>query len=145
MTEKKATSAKETPTDKKPVIERSYTGKKEIDSDTFKLEVAAYKRNISFDPARPQYEHIEHCHFYHTYDSNGRQCTTCNAVGGHQHTVTVEYDENGQMLSADCGPSVGRAGDNHIHTIRYIKSDRVERRIINENAQKYILNAQKYN
>lgn len=126
-------------------IERNYSGKSEIDSDLFKLEVTSFRKNVSFDPRNPQYETIEHCHFYRTFDSSGRECITCNAVGGHEHKVTVEYNEEGQVLGAECGPAKGRTDDGHVHNIRYIKSDKVERRIINQDAAKYMANVARYN
>jgi hypothetical protein len=117
---------------------RVYTSGLMIDSDLFKLEVADMEKNIALDGQRPNIEKIEHCHFFRTFDSSGKKLERCSYVGGHSHDVITEYGKDGS-ITAKCGEPVGAiATDKHIHNVRYIKSDKVEKRRINNDAQAYI-------
>ena len=117
----------------------------EIDTDTYKLEVSAYKRNLSWEKKqKPSLIDVEHCHFYHSFDSSGKKMDKCNHVGGHAHHVVTEVDEKGDLIGT-CGPAIGGfpggkgvPADKHIHKVRYIKSDKTQRRRYNEEAQKHI-------
>ena len=131
-------------TTSKQVINRLYKEDMEIDSDTFKLEIANYSRNISFDDKRPILVGTEHCHFFHTYDSGGKVMTQCNYVGGHTHDVTITVDEKGNMIG-ECGPakSLKPTMDNHTHKVTYLKSDRFKTRTLYPAAQEAILNLTK--
>lgn len=117
---------------------RVYTEELVIDSDTFKLEVSNFSKNLSFDDKRPLLIGVEHCHFFHTFDSSGKHMTTSNQVGGHHHEVTVREDKNGKLL-ASCGPAIpANFGDNHTHKTTYLKSDRFKVRKMNDEAQRVI-------
>ena len=114
-----------------------------IDSDTFRLEIENYAKNLSFDDKNPLMVGVPHIHFYHTYDSSGKKMSRCNAVGGHHHEVTVKEDKNGN-LTAICGPAKSVKGnDNHTHKVTYIKSDRFKVRKISDEAAKVIANYDK--
>jgi len=113
-------------------IERTYTASTVIDSDTFKLEVEKMYRDISPDPKSPQIIPLEHCHMFHTYDSNGKSQTKSSAIGGHTHPMNVEYNTDGQIISCQCGPAIGLKNDNHTHRTTYIKSQKVKIRKHNE-------------
>jgi uncharacterized membrane protein len=120
-------------------IKRIYRDDMTIDCDTFKLEVENYARNISFDDKKPLIVGTEHCHFFHTFDSNGKEMSQCNSVGGHTHDVVVDVNENGEMIGT-CGPakSFRVTDDKHVHRVTYIKSDRFKVRTINPKAQEVI-------
>jgi hypothetical protein len=115
-----------------------------IESDTFKLEVAHFSKNVSFDDKRPILVPVEHCHFYHTYDSGGKKMAQCNSVSGHTHDVSIEVDSKGNM-TAICGPAKSNKAfeDNHTHKTTYIKSDRFKTRQIDQAAQQAIMNYEK--
>jgi hypothetical protein len=117
---------------------RTYAEDMMIDSDTFKLEVTNYAKNLSFDNKKPLLVGVEHCHFYHTLDSSGRKMENCNSVGGHTHKVTVKEDKNGKLI-AICGPAEPCFfDDKHTHQVTYLKSDKFKVRTISEDAAKVI-------
>lgn len=45
---------------------------------------------------------VEHTHFFHSHDSNGRIQTKCVSVGGHHHKITT-HDEEGNPLVDKAG------------------------------------------
>lgn len=53
---------------------------------------------------------VEHVHFYHSHDSQGRPQTTCVSVGGHYHKITTHDDKGNPLVDAqgrprvECGP-----------------------------------------
>jgi hypothetical protein len=119
----------------------------EFKSDLFKLEVAECNLNKSWNDI-PMLESIEHVHFFHTYDSNGRKMARTNIVAGHFHVI--EYEEQGgdkpvKILSVS-GPMhevkrkvLGRwqkvaesisdtLQDDHTHKISYRRTERVQAR-----------------
>ena len=83
-----AFNPEETNTEQKRVFGNSF----EFKSDLFKLEVAECNLNKSWNDI-PMLESIEHVHFFHTYDSNGRKMARTNIVAGHFHVI--EYQEQG--------------------------------------------------
>jgi hypothetical protein len=123
---------------------RVYSSNFIIDSDMFKLEIANMLRNMSHDDKKPLLLPVEHCHFYRTYCSNGRVQTKSNYVGGHTHEIKVSEDKNGN-LKASCTQPIGSkwSEDKHTHKVVYIKSDKVEKRRINAEAQISIANREK--
>jgi len=119
-----------------PEIKRRYAQDLEFDSDLFKLEVTNMVKNLGAEDNNPILANVEHCHFYRTFDSNGRKQTRCSFVGGHTHDVEVKVNKNGE-LTATCSPAIGtKFGDNHTHKIDYLKSDKLQKRKINEDAQR---------
>jgi hypothetical protein len=73
---------------------RIYKSTQEIDHDLFKLEPAMMRKNVSFTEI-PQVERFEHCHIFHTVDSNGKKQVGSTAVGGHHHPVKVVVNADG--------------------------------------------------
>lgn len=69
-------------------------------SDLFKLEVAECNINKSWNDA-PNLEEVEHVHFFHTYDSDGRKMEKSNIVANHFHVVEYENqtDKDGKILA----------------------------------------------
>lgn len=126
-------------------INRIYKEDMTIDSDTFKLETTNFAKNLSFDDKKPIIVGVEHSHFFHTFDSNGRPMDKCNHVGGHTHEVKIEVDQNGDMVGT-CSPAIVHKGfkeDFHTHQVTYVKSDRFKVRSMNEQAQQLIANLSK--
>jgi len=119
----------------------------EFKSDLFKLEVAECNLNKSWNDV-PMLEQIEHVHFFHTYDSNGRKMARTNIVAGHFHVI--EYEEQGEnkpvKIISVSGPMhevkrriMGRwqkvaepisesLQDEHTHKITYRRSEMVKAR-----------------
>lgn len=124
--------------------------------DLWKLEVEAMEKNISWNDV-PDYQKVEHCHFFHTFDSSGKAQKFCVPVGGHFHEMEV-IEEPGKMPKIVCksGPlkwsrkknkRTGRMErvlvpfndvDEHKHETIYLHSKQVETRKINAEATKLI-------
>lgn len=122
-----------------PKTKRIYSNDGQIDSDTFKLEVANFMKNLSFDAKNPIWQGVEHCHFFHTFDSAGRVMTTSSKVGGHHHTIEISENDKGE-LTGKCSPAIGNGEDEHTHIVRYVKSDRVQIRTISKEFSKHMAN-----
>jgi hypothetical protein len=115
-----------------------------IDCHTFKLDMAIMQKNVSYNEKRPILEPQEHCHWYHTRDSYGRDMKGCNSVGGHFHNITVFQNADGS-LGAECSQPVRNNfsnelmdSDKHIHKCTYNKSELVEMRKTSATAQAMI-------
>ncbi len=124
--------------------------------DLWKLEVEPMEKNVSWNEI-PDYQKVEHCHFFHTFDSAGKAQTFCVPVGGHFHEMEV-IQEPGKMPKVVCksGPlkwarqknkRTGRFEkvlvpfndvDEHRHETIYLHSKQVETRKINSEATKLI-------
>lgn len=73
--------------------------------DLFKLKPAEMLKNQSFKKGRVQIEKVEHTHFFHTFDSNGKAQEFSTPTGGHFHEISWEVDDSGD-LQAKCGPAM---------------------------------------
>lgn len=124
-----------------------------IDSDLFKLQTAAANKNVAWG-GDVQLEPVDHNHFFHTYDSDGRRQSRSTPVAGHFHEIDWADGEPGEpsRIVSISGPmrlmKVKEKGrfkmkavpvaeeleDNHTHKIAYIKSDSVEARQVNPRA-----------
>lgn len=133
--------------------QRVFGNKFEFKSDLFKLEVAECNINKSWNDV-PNLESVEHVHFYHTYDSDGRKMAKSNTVAGHFHVI--EYQEQGEdkpvKIISVSGPMrelkkriKGRftkvnepvhesLEDNHTHEIKYRRTEKIQARQISPNA-----------
>lgn len=124
---------------------RVYKGTQEVDHDLFKLKVAVMRKNVSFTDI-PDYVPIEHCHTFHTVDSNGKKQTTSNPVGGHHHEIEVINVKDGVPTLRVSPPMkfvrervAGRTrkiaveveGDSHTHEVEYLGSERIRLRATN--------------
>lgn len=134
--------------------QRIYKQNIRIESDLFKLQTAKAKKNVSWSDGDIQLEEVEHVHFFHTYDSDGRRQDRSAPVGGHFHLVEFEEGKNGKpaKIKSISGPmkmaKVKEKGrwkqkpvplseeleDSHTHDIKYLKSDSVQAREHNVNA-----------
>lgn len=122
---------------KKKKVSRFFKKDGIVFSDTFKLEQSSFHKNISFDANAPLLVPVEHCHFFHTFDSYGKVMKQSNKVGGHYHEVTVE-EVDGKLVGKCSVQIGGMKDDKHTHEINYIKSDEVTLRTINKEAQEHI-------
>lgn len=118
--------------------------------DLFKLKTATMLKNMSFDIKKKSMVPVEHVHFFHTYDSNGKKMDRSNNVGGHFHKMEV-YEENGQLkvkcskpyttkmrvneLGARVLVEVQADDDHHVHDCEYIRSETVQVKPRNVDAQ----------
>lgn len=92
---------------KRPVadkITRVLRGARILSQDVFKLKVANRLFNLSWKAAQPKLIEQEHCHFFRSINDQGIPNEYSTAIGGHFHKVTLEWDEDGTLLSAKCGP-----------------------------------------
>lgn len=133
---------------------RKYKGEQKIDSDLFRLKLAKARKNMSWDEKKVQLEDVEHSHFFHTFDSDGRKQKYSAAVGGHFHEIFYEENEDGvaiitgiseplQMVKRtnDEGrmvtvaePLPAKLKDRHTHEIEYIQSQTITKRTANAQA-----------
>ena len=157
-TEKHTAPANEVPAKKNAAMKvaRIYKGTEEVDHDLFKLQVARMKKDVSYDGQMPEFVHFEHCHIYHTVDSNGRKMDETNAVGGHFHKIEVvpASEEGGVPTLKVSAPmkyikqkKKGVKGkfekvavpvefsdgtiDNHTHEVEYLGSEKIKKRQAN--------------
>lgn len=139
----------ETDNDKENVVLDQFKGAKRyissglsVVTDLFKLNSTTMIKDLGWDENHPIPTPMEHCHFYRTYNSNGKKNLGTNIVGGHYHEITVSVDGKGNLV-AECSPPIQNkksekihGKDNHIHTSTYIKSEEVELRKFNADAIK---------
>lgn len=137
---------------------RIFAGERTFHSDAFKFSVAKMKRNDSYTE-EPLYVEIEHCHMYHTYDSDGKAQDKTVSSGGHFHLVEViPPKDEGDLPVVICksGPMCyeqkkvagkfkktmvpfDRHGeDSHTHDVEYLWSSTPKSRKINSEAVKII-------
>lgn len=147
-------------------FKRKMRGSQTLHHDLFKLGLANMAKNISIDEDNPVIVGVEHVHFFHSIDSQGRPQDSCNSVGGHFHMVKVLKDKDGRfMLDADGNPIVevskpmrkvqvknsrGKVSvevqhvpigngkyDEHTHEVEYMGSDVIQARKVNLEAAKF--------
>lgn len=134
---------------------RIYESQSMFEHDLFKLELSKFKKNLAIDDEAPEYVDVEHCHFFHTVDSNGRKQMFSNSVGGHFHKLEIKDqgpDMPPEILSIS-GPLTyamrrGRGGkkekvivpftdvDAHTHEVTYVKSNKISKRKLSAEAAK---------
>lgn len=141
-------------TPSEPVQQRVFAQDRKLIHDLFKLEVATMVKNISWNDV-PEYVKMEHCHFFHTIDSDGKLQTTSNSVGGHFHEMKVTPMPDG-VAKVECvgiPMSYGKKKvkgvwkkiavpydeeDTHVHDVQYVSSCEIKPRINNTEALKVI-------
>jgi hypothetical protein len=127
-----------------PEPKRIYANQMDIDSDLFKLEIGSMKKNTGWNDKDPLIVNVEHCHFFRTFDSNGKKMDKCNHVGGHAHTVSVTLDPQGKFIGT-CSPALNtKFDDKHIHPVTYLRSDKVNKRVVNKEATPFINKYESY-
>lgn len=117
-------------------VKRVFKGEHEFYHDLFKLEVANFQKNLSWNPKKPNLIPMEHCHIFHSYDSDGKKQTRCNAIGGHTHEVRIFPNEAGDLVG-ECSPAIGGySTDEHTHEVVYQDSQKMKARKMNAEAVK---------
>lgn len=145
--------------DEKPpqTEERRYRHSVKIQSDLFKASIEDAHKNLAWNEGDVKLEKVPHVHFFRTYDSDGKQLKTTNAVAGHFHEVTVEFQKEGppkvtsvsqakRMVKRKIkGKFVQVAEllpdfleDTHTHDLEYIESNVVTARQGNVQAAQFI-------
>jgi hypothetical protein len=132
------------------IIEPIYSGEQVFRSDLYKLLVETRLHNVAWT-GEPDYQELEHCHFFHTFDSKGREQTCCVSTGQHHHKMKVTKVKGG-VPKVECisGPMCwtkkkvrGRwtkveipfnEDDQHTHEVKYIRSHKVVMRKTNAEA-----------
>lgn len=97
-----------------PAINRIVDGTQTFWHDLFKSDVRKMIKCIFFredDKGRgtnqaEDLKPVEHTHFFHSHDSNGRPQTTCVSVGGHYHKITTHDDQGNPLLDKNGRPTV---------------------------------------
>jgi len=131
-----------------------YQGVKTVDANnvftnchTFKLEQTFMLKDVSPFKNDPMILSIEHCHIFHTYDSNGNVLKTSNSVGGHYHDIDLSVvNENWKAVCSL--PRSNKTSkelldkDRHVHNVLYIKSGEIKLRKINTQAMQMIADLQ---
>lgn len=92
---------------------RILRSKQKFHIDHFKLLVGTKIADVSPQAVRQGdgdhaavYVKQEHCHFYHTYDSNGKKQTKCSFIAGHTHEITEVPQGPGNPPKIVVGPAV---------------------------------------
>lgn len=85
-------------------VTRVLKGAKVFHQDVYKLNVAKRLFNMSWKTYRPNLVEQEHCHFFRSCNDQGIENEYSTAIGGHFHEIKIEWDEDGKLKSAKCGP-----------------------------------------
>lgn len=133
---------------------RVYKSEYTFEHDLYVLDVQDVVKNVEWNPdAKPMYEAFPHKHMFHSYDSDGRQQTRCNAAVGHFHEIELVSQGEGKPPLAKCGPAVKevmkkqgntykkiiqelQGREAHTHKVIYKNSERLRSRQTNPEAIK---------
>lgn len=133
---------------------RRMKGATEVFHDLFKLQPASFKKILGVADARllrtnpngVRMADVEHCHFFHSVDSNGRPQKYSSSIGSHCHEIKIELNDDGSFV-AECGPplrkfgnsrvEMGESYDKHTHEIVYVESEQFKARVANQDAVIY--------
>ena len=132
---------------------RVYKNSQNIDHDLFKLQVSFMKKNVAGDHQEPNYQDVEHTHFFHTVDSLGIPQEYCTPIGGHFHQMTVIPGAEGKTPKVIAGPplkwvsqkrnkrtirvAVELNEDHHTHPIAYVESQPIKLAQVSTEFMKY--------
>jgi len=156
----KPSTTKPTLPEKTTTNTRVYKGQSELDHDLYKLAPAVMKKNQAVDGHQPMYVPLEHCHIFHSIDSNGKVQTSCNAIGGHFHEMNKVGESDDGVAVYNTGPPVTWAwkkelnangmpvkkkitvpakdlNDEHTHEVLYQWSEKIKPRKMNTEFIKY--------
>lgn len=109
--------------------------------DLFVLELTNTRKNTSWTD-QPMWEPLEHKHYFHSCDSDGKNHKYCVASAGHYHEVKYWTNPETGKLEAECGPPLvhhkGKSypykNDKHTHAVTYRYSEEIEKRKKNSDA-----------
>jgi len=140
-----------------PAPSRVFKGQVEIFHDLFVLSTAKMLRDTSYNqqPSEDTLIPVDHQHFFHTVDSNGKKQTTCSPIGGHFHVMELISEAEGDKPATyRCGPPVkiikqkvaGKfrdvavpiAYDFHTHDVVYHHSGVIKMRVGNAEAARAV-------
>lgn len=132
-------------------FQRVYNNEVMIDSDLFVLGTEKMQKKVPL--TKNEYIPIDHQHFFHSHDSDGRVQKVCTPVGNHFHEIELVYTDKGPVCK--CGPPMREGGikdpdtgefqkgfvsfdarDCHTHNVVYIRSTKVSKRKSNLEAAK---------
>jgi hypothetical protein len=89
-----------------PVQQRVYKDATSFDHDLFELMDTNMMRNDEPTGWEPIWKAIEHSHFFHTFDSDGRKQIKSVAASGHYHPMEVIDQGPGNVPLVKCGPAM---------------------------------------
>lgn len=138
-------------------IQRVYKDAKTIHHDLYKLEVGSFMKNLAVSGSDDlDLVKVEHCHFFHTVNSEGKQQTNSSMIAGHFHIMKITPQKDGPpKVTCASGPmmfarksTIDAKGkrkfktvivpindyDNHTHKVTYLRSTEVKQRVINTEA-----------
>lgn len=133
---------------------RKLKGSKNVYHDLFKLKNAPMVKILGVPdpvlmkkaPHLVRTVQLEHCHIFHSIDSNGRPQKYSTHIGGHCHEIKVNLNPDGSF-KVECGPPLRRFKnsrvepvepyDTHTHEVEYIESIELQARKANQEAVKY--------
>lgn len=123
--------------------------------DLYKLMVANMRKNVALEGSNPEFQTVEHCHFFHTFTSDGQAQNTSSTIGGHFHVMEVVTPATDTTPAVyKCSPPMrwgvvkdkykrkvremvpANLDDDHTHDVQYIKSDELVLRTKNTEAVK---------
>jgi hypothetical protein len=135
---------------------RVYSKDKTVDHDLYRLELAKVKKNMGLQGTYNRWLDVQHQHFHHTHDSNGKPMDKCSPMAGHFHVITVVKPATADSPAVlKCGPAVkfvkhktgsGRTkrgiealrNDNHSHEVSYVRSETIKVRAKNVHAATFM-------
>lgn len=137
--------------------ERRFRNSVKIHSDLFRASIEDANKNMAWSEGDVRLEKVPHVHFFRTFDSDGKQLKTTNAVAGHFHEVVVEFQKDGPPKVISVSPAKRMVKrkvkgkfvqvaedlpeileDNHTHKLEYIESNVVTARQGNAHAAQFI-------
>ena len=145
---KKVSKKPTTEPKKEQEVKRSFRHDTTVHHDLFRLELAQTKKNISYKEDSPLWEAVEHKHFFHSVDSDGKAQNKCVPSAGHYHYVNIK-EIDGELIAEVSKPYTMRikkgkkieveySNDKHTHDATYLLSEEVKRRIYTEDAMRVI-------
>lgn len=142
---------------------RVMKGEAEIYHDLFKLSPSTMLRDVGYTGS-PNLIPLEHCHIFHTVDSNGRKQEACSPVGGHFHFIKIIGEKDGvpqleiskpkkwvmkrvkgmkkpkrvavDVVFGEAFDGEHQDSDDHSHEYEYIRSEKIKLRVPNIEAIK---------
>lgn len=126
----------------------------ELISHSYKLLVTPMQKNQSWTEV-PNWQTVEHVHWFHTLNSHGKPNDKCNPIAGHFHEIKVELLPGEKVPTVTVGPAMimvtkkvqgilrqvpelYNEPNPHTHEARYIDSHKFKIKQINHNAQRSI-------
>jgi len=158
-------------TDKEPQVTKIWKGQETYEHALFQLAPELCKKNESFSLFRPKIRTEAHKHHFHSHNRKGIPHIYSTPSAGHFHEVTITW-KGDKLVSAVCGPAlrfkwrVNRRGipskhlerivykgeesegvkdikDDHIHKMKYIRSEVIKKGRRNPEASQALFQGQR--